>query len=253
MNNILVNSNRLDNFQNSSIDIKDNCIYFNKNGEYKVIYNNTSNTNITYVVEDNAEVSIYEYINISSLVVNKIKYVINKNSILNINRFVVNPNLDEEIIINLNKEGSLINYHYSSICKNKENHHIIINHNSSKTVSNIINKSLGKGSSMVKFVIDSYQDKSSFDCVMNQETKIITDNSASCTIEPNMYIDNNEVEAKHSSYMGKFSEEDLFYLMTKGLTKEESTLLLAKGYILSNICVPSEYDNIVEDINKYWR
>ena len=36
-----------------------------------------------------------------------------------------------------------------------------------------------------------------------------------------LYIDNNLIEAAHSAYIGSFNEKAIFYLQTRGITREK--------------------------------
>lgn len=54
-------------------------------------------------------------------------------------------------------------------------------------------------------------------------------------IKPNLFIDEYDVDAVHSATIGKFNKNEIFYLMTKGITKEESINLLIKGFLEGHI------------------
>ena len=56
-----------------------------------------------------------------------------------------------------------------------------------------------------------------------------------------------DVIANHSVYIGKFDEEIIFYLETRGLSEEEAVNLLIKGFL------NGENEKQMEIINKYWR
>ncbi len=254
MNNILVINNKINNYNDNNIKIENNTIYFKKNGKYKIEYDNTNTIDITYKLKDNINITIYEYQNNNQPLNSNIKYLLAENSILNINKFSTNDAASEIITINLEGLNAEINYHFSNISNNKENYHIIINHLAPKTKSNIINKTISTNTATIDYTIDSILPKNNYDCILNQETRIITNDSSNCFIRPNMFIDEEDVDARHASYIGKFKEEELFYLMTRGLSLKESIKLLVKGYILSNLEVDEDLEKIIiNDINKYWR
>lgn len=254
MNNILVINNNINNYSDDNIEIENNTIYFKKSGKYNIKYENTNTIDITYKLKDNINITIYEYQNNTSSLNSNIKYLLAENSILNINKFSINDMAKETITIDLEGINAEINYHFSNISTNQENYHIIINHNAPKTISNIINRTISTNDAMIDYTIDSILPKNNYDCILNQETKIITNDSSNCYIRPNMFIDEEDVDARHASYIGKFKEEELFYLMTRGLSLKDAIKLLIKGYILSNINVEEELEKIIiNDINKYWR
>ena len=69
-----------------------------------------------------------------------------------------------------------------------------------------------------------------------------------------MFIDLDDVVAKHGSIIGTFKEEDIFYLMSKGISYSDSLKLLVKGYLFTNIGGYFDLRQKVMDIiNTYWR
>ena len=78
-------------------------------------------------------------------------------------------------------------------------------------------------------------------CYLNQQTKIVTLGDSNNKINPNMFIGEESTTAVHSSVIGSISEDDLFYLMSRGISYNDSINLIVKGMILSNINVNMEY------------
>ena len=78
------------------------------------------------------------------------------------------------------------------------------------------------------------------------------DNNSS--IKPNMYIGEYDVEASHSSVIGKFNKDDIFYLQTRGISYEDSLKLLIKGLLIGSLDLNIKFkEKILKEINKYWR
>ena len=68
-----------------------------------------------------------------------------------------------------------------------------------------------------------------------------------------MYIDLNDVEARHGSVIGRFNDEEIFYLMSRGIDYNNSIKLLVRGYIFSNLVMDMDsMTKITNIINKYW-
>ena len=86
--------------------------------------------------------------------------------------------------------------------------------------------------------------------VVKQKAKGLTlSKNAIIKAMPNLYIDEYDVVANHSASIGSISKDDLFYLMSRGLTKEEATSLVVIGFIkpiIDNI----QDDSLKEDIYK---
>lgn len=68
-----------------------------------------------------------------------------------------------------------------------------------------------------------------------EDIKGLLPNNSSIKISPNMLIDTNEVIANHLVTIGSFTPEELFYLMSKGLSYNQSCELLNKSFITSII------------------
>ena len=56
-----------------------------------------------------------------------------------------------------------------------------------------------------------------------------------------MFIGESTTNALHSSAIGSVNENDLFYIMSRGIDYNTSVNLIVKGMILSNINVNMEY------------
>ncbi len=60
---------------------------------------------------------------------------------------------------------------------------------------------------------------------------LMLDNRSMAVAEPELEIENNEVKASHSASVGMIDEGQLFYLATKGITREEAEKLIIKGFM----------------------
>ena len=88
------------------------------------------------------------------------------------------------------------------------------------------------------------------DCVVNQNNRIINLNDKKSTINPILLIDENDVEANHAALIGKFSKEEVFYLMSRGIDYDSAINLLVKGFLYIDI---KDDERINKIIDKYWR
>ncbi|MDD4212733.1 MAG: SufD family Fe-S cluster assembly protein [Bacilli bacterium] len=67
---------------------------------------------------------------------------------------------------------------------------------------------------------------------MRQKTKgLIMDLYSSISGNPVLEIDENDVIANHGAAIGSLDEQELYYLMSRGLTKEESERLIVTTYV----------------------
>ena len=249
MNKIIISNNKISS-DSSDISINNNEIIFNNSGEYILEYIEDGSYNVTFIIKDNIKLIETSYD--LELDINN-KYIID-NGMLKVVKFYNNKKVIENVDIDLCCSGSRIDYYFSNICRMEERYNININHKCMETVSNIQNKSIALKNSILKFVINSNVSKDSVKSILEQNTRIVTMGECDSSISPNMYIDLNDVTAKHGSVIGAFKDDVIFYLMSKGINYNDTIKLLIKGYIMSNMDV--DVDNrmkIMEIIDTYWR
>lgn len=105
-------------------------------------------------------------------------------------------------------------------------------HIGENTTSTIISKSIVKNGGVANYrgkVLmgpKAYNSKSHVEC----DTLILDDMSKSDTIPTNI-CNNNSSFLEHEATVSKINEEQLFYLMSRGLTKKEATQMIIMGFI----------------------
>ena len=178
---------------------------------------------------------------------NKITYSIVNGDLLV--QKLVSHNSDK-IIINLNSEDSSVTYRYSSINKKENKMKMDVYHNYPKTKSLVVNHGLNVGKEELTFDICGYIGKDSYDSICSQDNKIINLKENKSCIRPNLIIDNNRIEANHSAYIGSFKEEEIFYLMSRGISRNDSYDLLTKAYLIGDFVLDNneEYLKTIKSI-----
>lgn len=186
----------------------------------------TLNKNILVNIKDNANVN-YQIINSSNT--NR-KFVNTGNlEICEICLKETNSNL----LIELVKEEANSNVSVLSIT-NEKNQNFIQNvvHKSPRTSSNISNFGVALNKSYITFDTSGKIEKGMAKSKCVQLSKgIIMDDEAKITSKPILLIDEFDVVANHGASIGKMSDDSLFYLMSRGLTKKEAFLLVLNGII----------------------
>ena len=238
---------------NNNVRINNNTIELLDSDKYLLEYSDIEDIKLNILVDNNVKAVLFE----SSFLDNSInvsnKYII-KNGELKVNKFYDNKSVNEKIEIDLLEEHSKIDYKFSNICKNKENYLININHKNKNTVSNINNKSITIDGAKLEFIINSIVEKEHIGSILNQNTRIVTLGDSNSKISPNMFIDCDDIEARHGSVIGTFKDEMVFYLMSRGIEYNDCIKLLVIGYLFSNIDEMNEIrEKIIEVIDKYWR
>lgn len=247
MNRIIINKKIISDTDN--VIIRDNEITIKSSGDYQIQYTESGQYNLTFIIESNVNIEEVSFDN--NLEVN-IHYIVNSGNLI-VTKFYNNEVVKEKIDIDLNNAGSHVNYKFSNICKGQENYTININHNSRNTISIICNKSIALKNSHLHFVINSNVYKECNGSVLNQNTRIVTMGECDATICPNMFIDLEDVVAEHGSVIGTFKEDQVFYLMSKGISYNDTLKLLVSGYLFSNLIVSDDVKKKITDIiDTYW-
>ena len=250
MNKILINKGNII-VDDDSVIVDGNIIIFNKDGIYSLEYENIKRIELCIEINNNARVVLFESSFLDDIVVNN-KYVINDGK-LSVNKFYNNKSVVENIDIDLCSHNSKIDYRFSNICSGVEKYIININHNNRNTVSSINNKSIAMDGSKLDFVINSIVKKEYNGSILDQNTRIVTIGDSESKISPNMFIDCDDVEARHGSVVGTFKDELVFYLMSRGIEYNEAIKLLVKGFLFSNIDVDNKMrEKIFNVIDMYW-
>jgi Fe-S cluster assembly protein SufB len=105
-------------------------------------------------------------------------------------------------------------------------------HLAPNTHSNVISKSISMDGGitnyrgLVKIKSGCKGSKSSVVC-----DGLMLDNKSRASTIPSMVVDEDDVKVSHEAAVGKIGEEQLFYLMSRGLSEQEATKLIVSGFI----------------------
>lgn len=105
-------------------------------------------------------------------------------------------------------------------------------HLASNTSSQIISKSISRNGGKVNYrgLVRHQKNATNAKSKVECDTLILDDKSTSDTVPTNMMM-NNESIIEHEATVSKVSEDQLFYLMSRGLTKEQATEMIVMGFI----------------------
>ena len=176
-------------------------------------------------------------INLFNEKIEELEINIKDNSTLKINIFN-KINIDKsKIKINIGNNSSIV-FNYSYI--NEKNYKLDLTTNYLGNESNIvINISNLNNKGLSEITVDGIVKNECKNNLLEEKIKILNINNGKAICKPNMYIKTNKVIANHENGIGNINEEELFYLMSKGLSKETSIKLICDGFLL----------NIIEDID----
>lgn len=180
-------------------------------------------------------------------------YNLDKSSNLCVQKVYDVKEINQFDVININGENANIDYILKTVSTGHQKYNLLINHNATNTSSNIINNAVNINDGEVIFDVNGLVPKGKSGCILNQNNRIVTFNQNKCQINPNLLIDENDVSANHSAFVGKFNYEELFYLQSRGIKYNDALKLLVKGFLFSNLALNDEIDEILElIIKKYW-
>lgn len=238
-------SDKLENFDVLKLSIK-----VSKSTSLEIVYEGLEQKlDIEYVVLDGINFEVVEIRNQEKIKI-QYKYYLGKNSTIDITKFY-NCNFVKELdVIYFNGEKAEVNYHLKTISKEEQKYNIIVYHSSKNTKSYISNNGVNIDNGKIEFNVTGIVYKGITGCSIDQANRIITFNDNKCEIKPNLLIDENDVIANHSGLIGKFDDDELFYLMSRGISEKDSIQLLTRGFLKNGI---KDNKIIDEIIDQYWR
>lgn len=208
-----------------------------------------SKLDITIRVKENVISNIYELKSEADTKV-QYKYYIDGNSSLSVHKFYDCNAVKELDVIELNGKLAQIDYKFYTISRYGQKYDLLVYHNASSTKSNIITRGVNAQDGSLLFNVTGMVYNGIKDCTIEQNNRIITMNDNPCQINPNLLIEENDVVANHAAHIGKFDQDVIFYLMSRGITYNNAVALLVKGFLTDDSIYKEEIQQI---INKYWR
>jgi len=215
------------------INVKDNKYLYQIDKSIKVNVNNDSYI-LDTALNSNIEINVKEGSNLKYYILNSKS----SNRLFNIkgNVEIIEIQFDEsneKFIANLNLENSNLEYKILSILDNKNSlFDLNVYHNEKYTFSNIQNIGVAQNNSNVTFNVTGKILKGMMKSKCSQKTRgIVMDDFSKVIAKPILLIDEYDCFANHGAAIGKVNDEELFYLMSRGLTKDESVLLILSGLV----------------------
>lgn len=128
-----------------------------------------------------------------------------------------------------------------------------ITHSKKYTTSNISNVAVAMENSTIVFDTTGKIEKTMANSKCQQLSRgIVMDDDSTITAKPILLIDEYDCFANHGATIGKMSDEDLFYLMSRGLSKSEAFLLILQGIVqpfISNLEIESLKEKLQKEVS----
>jgi Fe-S cluster assembly protein SufB len=105
-------------------------------------------------------------------------------------------------------------------------------HAASNTTSVITSKSISKDGGMASYrgLLKVHEGLTGIRSRVVCDALILDDHSASNTF-PYMEIDSDDVSVEHEARVSKISEDQLFYLMSRGMDEQEASMMIVNGFL----------------------
>ena len=278
-------------FHNGIIEDKNvslNDLHLDKDITLTIIHNIDKNCNIELVLNENINAKILEIFylnNRDDVVVNK-EIIISNNSSLDITtietsnakikaKVNINTTLGEKATIKNNKlalylneitesekvllSGKKAKYDNFNVLINtldlKQNNDLLVVHENEDTESIMRNFGIAKGNAILNINTNGIVKQGAKRSNVSQKSKgILLDINSTISANPWLQIDEFDCLASHGAGIGAISEEELYYLMSRGLTRAESERIIIDGFvspIYEKINNEKEKEEIINLVKKY--
>jgi len=230
-------------------------IVYQGNQETNEIFRDFSDDVLNIEVKENHQAKLLYFSKCEENVV--INVVLRANAVFNFDFVLLNKN--SQIDLNVNIEGSGVDANISCLSLAKDttkSFNVNVVHNAPNSNSIVSNSGISFHEGHHNFNINGTIKEKMAGSNARQLTKgLILDETGSCKALPILYIDNFDVKAYHGASIGKVNDEDLFYLMSRGLTKDEAFMLIINGLLepfISKINDEELRKEIIEQYLKYF-
>lgn len=235
---------------------------FNKSGKFYLFEELTNSCDINLTINKMQEVTIYECINLQKDINVNYNIICEEDAKVNIISIYENASGKQQIkVSSILKENAYLNSmklslfsdevdfkcdvlmegmkstnnDYSIIintCKRKQAYSFLVTHKTNETKSEMRNYVICKNESLVDINTNGVVLQGAKQSSVNQKTKgILLSLESGISANPLLQIDEFDCLASHGAGIGAIDEEDLFYLMCRGLTRDESEKLIVEGFI----------------------
>ena len=159
---------------------------------------------------------------------------------------ILNQNLNIKILLEGETAKSNIKCAYLSSKNNKLNIDIKVIHKYKNTISNQQIKGLSTNESAVSLMAGIVIPKNINGCEGYQNHRgILLSDGAKIVATPQLEIWSDDVICSHGSAVGPLPEEEIYYLETRGIKKQNAEKLLLSSFF--NDIVPNEFDTYIEE------
>lgn len=162
------------------------------------------------------------------------QFILKRNAVLNLSYGeLANGDFKRKTHVILKEEGASASLYTATLSSSTKNYEILCEHAAPHTESNMKNYFvLLKGGTCSVDAIGKIN-KGAHGAKSHQVSRGLTfDQQKRAMILPQLLIDENDVEASHATTLGQLDENQMYYLQSRGLSRNEATQLITFGYLL---------------------
>lgn len=155
-----------------------------------------------------------------------------KNSKVFFRQLLINDSIN--LVVNLLEEDASFDGDFLILSNNKNNIKInqTINHLNKRTESTISSVCLSFDNATIDVKTTGIIKQGNIKSILKQNTKgIMLSNSSTIKSMPILLIDEYDVVANHGLSIGRLSDDELFYLMSRGISKDDALKMMLSGII----------------------
>ncbi|MCL1948836.1 MAG: Fe-S cluster assembly protein SufD [Turicibacter sp.] len=144
-------------------------------------------------------------------------------------------NVVTENLIGLVGEGAESEVNVVAIAEKtqKQNVTVMIEHLAPRTIGNIVNHGISQDEAQLVFNGIGKIHKGMKGSNAEQESRVmILSENARADANPLLLIEEYDVMAGHAAGVGKIDEEQIYYMMSRGVTRREAELLIIQGFLM---------------------
>lgn len=199
-----------------------------KNQDLELLIEDKKDLIVDILVKKQVECNLNLFINTDFK--QKINIILEEGSILNSYNLIINSDFFD-LNVSLQKQSVYNNLSVYYGLNNDIKSNILSNINGDSSISNIKVKSIANNNSVISLNGLIRMEEVSKNSVANLNLKgILLDKNSSVKLKPNLEVLNDDVNCLHSASIIQIEEEDLFYLKSRGFTKDEAISLILKSY-----------------------
>jgi len=140
----------------------------------------------------------------------------------------------KELVINFGKEGEEVEVLGLIIADQPGDYHlkVLVDHAIGKTFGRVMIRGIAKNGAKIQVegMIKIDKGADGVDDFLEMRL-LLLDGKSQATAEPKLEIEANDVKASHAATVGRIDEEELFYLMSRGVDRVGAEKLIVDGFL----------------------